>query len=142
MFCSCFKRPNAGRLLLAMLAVAVFVFVFEWLFHGIYLADTYQATASLWRSQAEMEAHMGWMMGGQLLMAAVFSYLYSFVRTCGGIGGGACYGLIVGLLMVSPQLITYAVQPVPGSLVATWMIGGLIELILAGMLVAAIYRHD
>ncbi|MDX8410433.1 MAG: hypothetical protein R8K46_00975 [Mariprofundaceae bacterium] len=142
MKCSCLCPPNCKRLLLGMLAVAVFIFIYEMIFHGIVLGETYKVTASLWRPEAEMQTHMPWLMAGQALMAVMFCYLYSFVRICGGICGGAGYGLMVGLLMSAPHLIMYAVQPVPGSLVAMWIAGGLLEAVLAGIIVAAIYPHE
>ncbi|MDQ6989444.1 MAG: hypothetical protein Q9M19_06135, partial [Mariprofundaceae bacterium] len=64
------------------------------------------------------------------------------MRMCGGLQGGACFGLMVGLLMAAPHLITYAVQPIPASLIGTWIVGGLLEAVLAGVIVASIYQPD
>jgi len=108
------------------------------LFHGMLLSDTYKATAT----EEAMQDFMGWLILGEIMIAAMFCYLYSFVRMCGGIQGGACFGLTVSLLMAGPQLITYAVQPIPASLIATWVAGGIVETVLAGMIVACIYKPE
>ena len=58
MMCSCWARANGKQLLLAMLAVTVFVFIYAMLLHGMILEFTYQATAQLWRTEADMQANM------------------------------------------------------------------------------------
>ena len=145
MLCSCCSRPNGKQLLLAMLAVAVFVFVYEMIFHGMMLKATYQATAELWRPEADMQAKMIWLMLAQALMAIMFCLIFSFTRMCNGIQGGVCFGLLVGLLMSAPQIITYVVQPIPADLLLKWLVGGMLEAVLMGVIVALIYKpqiHD
>jgi len=142
MICSCVCRPHCKQLVLAIIAVAAFIFIYEMLFHGMILGSVYQATAHLWRTEEAMQDYMGWLMLGQFLIATMFCYLYSFMRMCGGLQGGACFGLMVGLMMAGPHLITYAVQPIPTSLIGMWIAGGLLEAVLAGLIVAHIYKHD
>jgi len=139
---TCKSKIKSKQLGLAILAVAVFIFIYEMVFHGVILGETYKATASLWRSEEAMEGFMPWLMAGQLLMAVMFCYLYAYAKQCSGLKGGVCYGVSVALLLTGPQLVTYAVQPIPGSLVATWIVGGVIELAIAGLIVASIYRHE
>ena len=49
---------------------------------------------------------------------------------------GARYGLLVGLLMSSTSLIFYAVMPLPLNLVLAWIGGGIVEIVLAGVVLA------
>ncbi len=48
------KKPGVKCLIPLAVAFAV-LFVFQWLFHGVYMMPAYEATASLWRSKEEME---------------------------------------------------------------------------------------
>ena len=50
------------------------------------------------------------------------------------------YGILIGLLFVGNNLIMYAVQPLPAKLVIIWIVGGIIEAAIAGLILAAIYR--
>jgi len=123
-----------------MLAVTVFVFVYETVFHGMLLDASYQATAALWRMEAEMQSNMIWLMLAQALMAVMFCLIYSFTRMCAGIQGGVCFGLMAGLLLSAPQIINYAVQPIPADLLIKWLAGGMLEAVLMGVIVALIYK--
>ena len=129
---------NIKRFILASLAVFVFIFIYEWLFHGLLLKDMYTATASLWRPQGQCIFPA--MLAGQILFPLIFTFIFTKGYENKGLAEGARYGLLIGLLFVPNHLIFYAVQPLPLNLVAAWIIGGLAEMILAGMILAAVYR--
>ena len=57
-----------------------------------------------------------------------------------GLAEGIKYGAMMGVFFCAPNLIFYAVQPLPGILVAQWCFGGLIEITLAGAILASVYR--
>ena len=89
---------NFKRLILAIVVATVFVFVSDFLIHGLWMKNDYAATASMWRPEAEMTARMGWMMGGQFLAALTFVVLWAR-----GFAEKACircavmFGLFMGL---------------------------------------------
>jgi len=132
---------NPKRLILAIVAVFVGVWVTDFLIHGVWLQNTYKETMSLWRTEAEMQAHMGWLMLGQFLIAATFVVLYAK-----GFAAMACircaclYGLFMGLFSQAMTLITYVVQPFPGSLAVKWFIAGVAQGVLMGVLVFLVYK--
>ena len=76
---------STKRLLLTALAVFVFIFAYEWVFHGILLKDTYGMTPSLWRPQTEMMQHFHWLVLGQAVIALMFTVLFAVARTVGWI---------------------------------------------------------
>ena len=127
---------NTKRLILAIVAVFVGVWATDFLIHGVWLQSTYKDTMSLWRPEAEMRAHMGWLMLGQFLAAATFVVIWSkgFPATA-SLGGTCLYGLCMGLFSQATTLITYAVQPFPPSLAVKWFVAGLAQGVLMGMLV-------
>src|SRR5690242_687997 len=132
---------NPKRLVLAIVVVFVGVWITDFLVHGVWLANTYKETMSLWRPEGEMKAHMGWLMLGEFLAAATFVVLYAK-----GFAKEACplcaclFGLFMALFVEATTLITYAVQPLPGSLAAKWFIANVVRGVLLGLLVFFVYK--
>ena len=67
---------NTKRFVLANIAVFVFIFIYEWLFHDVCLGDIDRNTASLWRPEAEMQAHFIWLVLGQLVISVMFCFIF------------------------------------------------------------------
>jgi hypothetical protein len=132
---------NIKRLIVTCIVVFVVIFGFEWLLHGVILKTDYVVTGFLWRPVDEMDRFFPWLVVGQFVVAAAFTVSYASVAKEGcGIGCGLAAGLLAGLLLSGPHLITYAVQPIPGKLIAAWTIGRLIEMAVSGGIAAALYR--
>ena len=132
---------NSKRLVLAIVAVFAGVFATDFITHGVWLESVYKETASLWRPEAEMQSHMGWLMLGQFLAAATFVVVWAK-----GFAGTACircaclYGLFMGLFREENTLITYAVQPLPAGIAAKWFIAGIVQAVLMGVIVFFVYK--
>ena len=131
---------NVARGALSAIAVFVFIFIYEWLFHGQFLMADYTATAALWRGQAEMMANMGWLSLGQALFAVLFAVIFTKGYEGRGVAEGIRYGFLIGLLLTGPTLVRYAVEPIPATLAIKWILGGLIEAIGSGIVAALVYR--
>lgn len=131
---------NTKRLLLTALAVFVFIFAYEWVFHGILLKDTYGMTPNLWRPESEMMHQFHWLMLGQAIIALMFTVMFAQGFAAGGVGAGIKLGMLVGLLRLGLDLINYAVQPLPTKLIVFWFVGGLIEAVVAGAIAGAIFK--
>ncbi len=131
---------NAKNFILASIAVTIFIMAFDFLFHGMYMANTYEQTASLWRPHETMNKYMIWMILGQIIMSVGFVALFTKAFKRGGIAEGAIYGLLVAIVFIGSNLIMYAVAPYPMSMVIGWIIGVTIQLVLAGIIVAFIYK--
>lgn len=96
---------NGKKFILASIAVTIFIMVFDFLFHGMYMSQAYEQTASLWRTQAAMKSHMLWMILGQIILSLGFVALFTKAFKRGGIAEGAIYGLLVGLIFIGNYLI-------------------------------------
>ncbi len=132
---------NIKRLSLSIIVLFIFVFVYEWIFHGMVMGALYQETASLWRSEAEMQQRFGWMVFGQLFFAGAFCKFYArFYTQEGGWLKGAEFGFWVSMFMVASNFIMYAVAPYTLELLAYWAVGGILEGVLAGAIVGSLYR--
>ena len=132
---------NAKKFILASIAITIFVMAFDFLFHGMIMGETYQQTANLWRSQESMQGHMLWMILGQIIMSIGFVALFTKGFKRGGLIEGVIFGLLVATLFIGANLIMYSVAPYSMSMVMSWIIGKVVQLVLAGIIVALIYRN-
>ena len=132
---------NAKRLILAVVAVYLGVAGTDFLIHGIWLRGDYAASTGLWRTEAEMQNYMGWMVAGQFLAALIFTVIYALGFASKRCPGYAClYGLAMGLFMQANTLIMHAVQPLPTSLAIKWIGSGCVQAVLLGLLVYFAYK--
>jgi len=127
------------RLLISTVVVFVFVFFYEFLFHGILLQAEYLQLPNIMRNEDETNALFHFLVLGLLLMAYIFCVVFEHGYENKGLVEGARFGLLLGLLLSAPSLIFFAVMQLPGSLIVKWIVGGLIEFVLAGTILAATY---
>lgn len=130
---------NVKRYFLASLAVFVFIFIFESVFHGNFLQDFYAQSPDLWRAKEDYQ--FPFMLLAQVMFPLVFTFIFTKGYENKGVGEGIRFGMLIGLLFVPTNLIFYAVQPLPFALVVLWSIGGLIEMMVAGAIAATVYRR-
>ena len=131
---------NIPRLLLTILAGFVLVFASDFLIHAIWLAPAYKATAELWRPEAEMQQRFAWMLTGQLLAAVAFAVIWAMGFAGRSLGTGATFGLFMGFAQQVWAIALFVVSPLPGDIAAKWFLSGVLQAMLLGILVAAIYK--
>ena len=124
------------RLILAIVVVFVALFATSFLIHEVWLKSTYMETMNLWRTPAEMQKHFPFLLAGQLLAAVAFVVIWSKGFPAVATLCGSCfYGFTMALFSQAGTLITYAVQPMPGSLMVKWFIAGIVQGVLMGVIV-------
>ena len=128
------------RFILAFIAAYIFLFIWGWLFNGVLLKDVYAETPNLWRSQSEMASLFHWIIIGQALVVFSFVMIYASGFAGGGISAGIRLGLLLEIAGIGMRLGFYAVQLIPGKLILYGSIGGLIEMVIVGAMVGAIYK--
>ena len=133
---------NMPRLLIAVVVGFIFIFASDFLVHGIWLAPDYKATADLWRSDAEMQTRFAWMLTAQFVTALVFVLIWAKGFAGRTLGAGASFGFLMGLALQTWAIVFYVVAPLPGVIATKWFLSGLLQAILLGVLVAAIYKSD
>jgi hypothetical protein len=131
---------NWKRFFIAFVALYVFLFLWDWLVNGVVLKDVYAETPNLWRSQSEMASLFQWILIGQAFLVFAFVAIYATGFAGGGILAGVRLGILLELAAIGMRMGIYAVQPFPGKLLVLGSIGGLIEMIIAGVIVGAIYK--
>jgi hypothetical protein len=128
------------RFIVAFLAAYIFIFFWGWLRNGVLLKDIYAQTPNLWRPQSEMMSLFHWIIIGQALVVFAFVMIYASGFAGGGVIAGIRLGILLEIAAIGMRLAIYAVQPFPGKLIVYGSISGLIEMIITGAIVGAIYR--
>lgn len=133
---------NIKRLLLAIVVAFVIVFATDFLIHGLWLSSDYEATKELWRPESDMNARFHWMLMAQLIGAATFVIIWAKGFAGRDIGTGITFGLLMGLAQQVWAIIDHVVMPVPGVLVGKWVVAGLVQCVLLGIVTALIYKPE
>lgn len=134
---------NIKSLVLSIIVVFIAATVTDILIHGVWLSSLYGATNELWRPEAEMSSgkYMGWLHAGHALAAITFTTLWAVgFAPSARITCGVKYGLLMALFAQTHTLISYAVQPFPLEIVWKWMLGGIAQGILLGVIVFLVYK--
>jgi len=130
------------KLVIATIAAYVVLMATNYLIHSVWLTPDYAAIASSHRSM-EGIMHRFWAMAlGQFFFAAMFAYIYTRGReNKPWLEQGIRYGIVMTFMTVVPySLSEYVVYIVNYMLVIKWMIAGGIQLIILGLIVAAIFK--
>lgn len=128
------------RFIIAFVAAFIFTFFWGWLLNGMLLKDVYAQTPSLWRSQSEMMSLFHWIIIGQALVILAFVMIYASGFAGGGVVAGILLGVMLEIAAIGMRLAMYAVQPFPGKLILYGSTAGLIEMMVTGAIVGAIYK--
>lgn len=132
---------NTKSLIITIVVAFITVWATDFLIHAVWLGSTYKATAELWRPEAEMMAKMGWMFAGQFLVGAAFTMIFAACvaeKRC--VSCTLKFSACIGILAAAGQIIMYAVQPLPGSLVAKWCVAYIAQALVLGLVVHKVYR--
>ena len=126
------------KVMMGALGVFVWMAVWEAIVNMGLLSEDYMATAQLWRPQAEMKIYIFYII--YVFVAYILSTIFSKGYEGKGTAEGVRFGFYVGLLMAVPMAYgTYAVMPIPYSLALKWFIYGLIEYVVAGVILASVF---
>src|SRR6266550_1510462 len=128
------------RFILAFIAAYIFIFLWGWLLNGVLLKDVYAEAQNLFRSRSEMMGLFHWILLGNALLILAVVMIYASGFAGGGVAAGIRLGIMLEIAAIGMRLGFYAVQPFPGNLIVYGSVGGLIEMIIVGAIVGAIYK--
>ncbi len=132
---------NTKKWAIAALGVFIVDQLLDYIIHGVILMGTYEATASLWRPDMESKMYIMWITGA--VFAILFVYFYAKGYEGRGIIEGVRYGLWMGLFLAIPMAYnTYATISIPYSLAFQWFIYGVIQIVICGVVAAALYKPE
>jgi hypothetical protein len=138
-------KKGGIKCLIPVAAVFATIFAFQWLYHGVYMMPAYQATASLWRPEAEMQDMMWVCIVTKLIMAFAICCLYCWVsKGCESEGKctkkGAKFGFKIGLLLGAHDFASYMWLPVSMDIPLKWFVGDVLMGVLIGVVLAFVTR--
>ncbi len=136
---------NVQRWVVASVVVTIVVAILEMIIHGFILQAHYQATAAVWRPQAEAQALMPLMWLGYAVFAPFFVWIYAqgVDPKEDAIGQGVRFGLMLGIgLSAMSSMIWYVVLPIPRNLAFGWFLAGVAVYVAAGIAAALSYQPD
>jgi hypothetical protein len=132
---------NTGRWVIGSVVILVFFYLYEYLVHGILLLDMYMEISSIFRPEGETSGFFIWMLLGTLIFSLGFGYIFIKGREGKGIAEGFRFGLLIGVVIFIPMVIgDYALYPIPAQLAVFQAISYIVEMIVAGIIFAAIYE--
>ena len=127
-----------SRFVMSAVVMAVMSLLLGFVVHGWLLAPEYKALGALFRPDDEQMSFFGFMIAAHVLIGVGFTWIYRMGREAKPfLGQGVRFGLAVAALSVIPiYLIYYAVQPMPGNVVAKQIVFGTIVAVLMGIVCA------
>lgn len=132
------------RWVLTAVVVAVAVSILDMVYQGGVLGRMYAATAHMWRTQQQMGEMLPYGLLTTLIASFVLVYIYhrGYEGKGSRIAEGIRFGLIIGLLTAFPMAVwTYVVMPIPLAMAAGWFGIGMLEMLLAGAIIGAMYKR-
>ncbi len=112
-----------------------------YLIHQVWLTETYQGLADVFRPEAEIK--MSVMFITSAIWTIMFVYIFSRGYEGKGVMEGVRFGLVVGIFysLVSTY-DQYAVYPIPYSLTLKWFFSGLVVSIILGVIASLLYKPE
>ncbi len=129
------------RIWIGFLVVFLATQIFEGLINFYVLDSIYSQWSHLWRPIAEVKFWMLPFTG--MFFSFFFVYIFSKGYEGRGLAEGIRYGFYVSLMVVLPHAYgTYALMQIPYSVALQWLVYSSLEYILAGLLLAIVFKSD
>lgn len=111
-----------------------------------YLMPLYQASAAVWKPMEPLSAwlarYLSLLVAEGIIFGIVYSVLYNGIPGKNNLNRGLNYGVILWLVGLVPGMaITYLMMAVPTPIIASWLFGGLIDLLVMGAVLAFVYER-
>jgi uncharacterized PurR-regulated membrane protein YhhQ (DUF165 family) len=130
---------NWKRFFVASLVTYVVVQTMDLVINEVFMKGANESLKSLWRPNMMSRMWITYVVG--VLVALLFTYIFVKGREGKGIAEGVRYGIIIWLFVSVPMSVSmWVLLPIPYIIILRWMLFGLLEMLVAGILVAVIYK--
>ena len=132
-----------SKFVMSVVIMAVMSLVLGFVVHVWLLGPEYKTLATLFRPEADQMSFFPFMIVAHVLIGGGFTWIYRMGREAKPfLGQGVRFGLAIAVLTIIPTyLIYYAVQPMPGNVVAKQIIFDTIAMVLMGVVCAWINQE-
>jgi hypothetical protein len=131
---------NPKKFFIAFIVAFVFIFAFGFVWYGNLMHNVHNEVPQLWRPEADFHSYFPILILGHVVLAFFLTWLFAKFAPAGGAKAGAVLGILIGLMLVGDNLISFAVQPLTTKILCGWVVGNLLEFGIAGAIVGAIYK--
>jgi hypothetical protein len=122
----------------AFIVAFIVLAILEFIVNNLLMASCYEQTSQLWRPMGEMKMWIFYVV--YLFIAFFFTLIFSRWQRGRGLMDGLQFGVYAGMMVAVPMAYaSYASMPIPYSFALQWFIYGLLEYIILGTVVAAVY---
>ncbi|MDH5835473.1 hypothetical protein [Luteimonas kalidii] len=121
------------------LVVSFAALLLTFVIHAFLLGPDYAALGAMYRNAQEGARHFGWLLLAHGLVGFAMTWIFAqgVDRRRPTLVQGLRFGLAMALFSTVPaSLLQYAVQPLPGALVARQVVLGTLAMVLLGALLA------
>ncbi len=132
---------NIKRFAIAAVVFFVFIFVYETVVHGILLAPIYNQTPTIWRNYLQMQAYVPFNIVIMILLSLWLTFIFTQLFSQGGWKNGLRFGFYIGFLSGIQAAGAYYYLPISATLAGSWFLAQVIESLMGGLLIGAIYRR-
>ncbi len=130
---------NWKRFIVASLVIFVVVQAMEFVINEVLIKSAYESLKNLWRPNMASKMWVMYVVG--LLVSLLFTYIFIKGREGKGVAEGVRFGIIMWLFVSIPMdLSMWVLLPIPHMLLFKWILFALVEMLVAGILVAVIYK--
>jgi hypothetical protein len=130
---------NTKRYVIAAIVLFVFIYIYEAIVHGMLLMPMYLETPNLWRG--EMTAYLPFNIAIIALLALWITFIFTRFYREGGARNGLHFGFYLGLLSGIQAAGAYYYLPISAALAGAWFLANLIESVVGGLIIGAIYHR-
>lgn len=134
---------NTKKFWIAFVVVFVLLEITNYLIHGVMLSSTYssEGVKEVFRPEEEMMGKMWIMWVADLVWSFFFVFIFVRGYQNRGIMEGIRYGIYIGFFFSFVYAYgSFAMYPLPYSLILQWFLIGLVQTIILGIVTAVIYK--
>lgn len=130
---------NWKRFWVASLVIYVVVQAMDFVINEVFMRSANESLQGLWRPNMTSRMWVMYVIG--VLVALLFTYIFIKGREGKGTAEGVRYGVIIWLFVSVPMSMSmWVLLPIPHMIIVRGLIYALLEMLIAGILVAAIYK--
>lgn len=130
---------NWKRFFMAGLVTYAVVQAMDFILNEVFMKSANESLKSLWRPNMMSRIWVMYVVG--VLVTFLFIYIFIKGREGKGIAEGVRYGIIMWLFVSVPMNVSlWVLLPIRYVIILRWMLFGLLEMLIAGILVAVIYK--
>jgi hypothetical protein len=131
---------NWKKFFVAFVATFGFIFLFGFFWYGKLMHGAHMEVPTLWRTEVDFGNHFSSLVFGHIVMAFFLTLICARFVPVGGAGACALLGILVALVYIGHDFITYAVQPLTTKILCGWIVGDLIMFGVAGAIIGGINK--